>query len=324
MRENLTIWCNPLLSEVARELLRDGAKPHRLMFAPHPAYNLVSGPPDATLADVDVAFGQPDARSAMQSRRLGWIHLTSAGYVRYDNAGFRSWAAERGVILTNSSRVYAEPCAQHALAFMLADARQLPTALKAQLTDHSWNTMPLRATSRLLVRQNVLLLGYGAIARRLAELLAPFEMKITALRRTAGEDRGIRIITAGQLCAALAEADHVVNTLPEGASTEKFVSEEHFAAMKRGAVFYNVGRGRTVDQDALLAALQANRLRAAYLDVTVPEPLPPDHPLWTTRGAYITPHSAGGHDDEHQRFVRHFLENLRRYTSGEPLLDRVM
>jgi phosphoglycerate dehydrogenase-like enzyme len=97
-----------------------------------------------------------------------------------------------------------------------------------------------------------------------------------------------------------------------------------FAAMKRGAIFYNVGRGGTVDQDALLAALEREQLGAAYLDVTVPEPLPHDHPLWSAPRCYITPHTAGGHSDEHERFVQHFLDNLKRFTAGEALMDRVM
>ena len=97
-----------------------------------------------------------------------------------------------------------------------------------------------------------------------------------------------------------------------------------FAAVRPGAIFYNVGRGGTVDQHALLGALESGKLGAAYLDVTVPEPLPADHPLWTAPRCYITPHTAGGHSDEHERFVAHFIENLQRYTAGEPLLDRVI
>ena len=94
--------------------------------------------------------------------------------------------------------------------------------------------------------------------------------------------------------------------------------------MKPGAVFYNIGRGTTVDQDALGEALRSGRLRAAYLDVTDPEPLPPEHPLWTTPNCVITPHTAGGHDNEWTRLVQHFLANLRRHEAGQPLLDRVI
>jgi phosphoglycerate dehydrogenase-like enzyme len=95
-------------------------------------------------------------------------------------------------------------------------------------------------------------------------------------------------------------------------------------AMKPGAIFYNIGRGTTVDQAALAEALGSGRLSAAYLDVTDPEPLPPEHPLWTTPNCVITPHTAGGHSDEWDRLVDHFLANLRRHEAAEPLLDRVI
>ena len=95
-------------------------------------------------------------------------------------------------------------------------------------------------------------------------------------------------------------------------------------AVKPGGIFYNIGRGTTVDQEALRAALESGRLAAAYLDVTDPEPLPPDHPLWATRNCFITPHTAGGRDDEFEQLVRHFLANLLRFEAGIPLLDRIV
>ena len=94
--------------------------------------------------------------------------------------------------------------------------------------------------------------------------------------------------------------------------------------MKPGAIFYNIGRGDTVDQEAMQQALRANQLGAAALDVMTPEPLPPDHSLWTTPNCYITPHTAGGHHDEIERVIEHFVQNLRRFERGESLLDRVI
>lgn len=320
----LTIWCNPQLSEAARELLTERTKPHRLLFSPVATYNLDAGPPDPALLEADVAFGQPDRQTTMQAQRLRWVHLTSAGYARYDTAEFRAALAARGAILTNSSQVYAEPCAEHLFAFMLAQARQLLWTYEMQLTEHSWKTEPLRARSRLLTGQNTLLLGYGAIAQRLVKLVQPFGMNVSAVRRRPTGTETVRMIGKGDVEQALGEADHVVNTLPEGAATRHFMNAARFAAMKRGAIFYNVGRGSTVDQEALLAALLREQLGAAYLDVTVPEPLPPEHPLWTAPQCYITPHTAGGHSDEHQRFVTHFIANLSRFIAGAPLVDRVM
>lgn len=320
----LTIWCNPQLSDAARALLLEGAKPHSVVFAPIATYNLDVGPPDPALRDAEIIFGQPDPETAMRSGKLRWIHLSSAGYARYDTSAFRKALAARGAILTNSSQVYAEPCAEHLLAFMLANARQLLPIHALQLTERSWKTEPWRIASRLLLGQRVLLLGYGAIARRLVEMLRPFAMKVVAVRRRSTGDAGIETIREEQVERALGEADHVVNTLPEGEATAIFMNAARFAAMKRGAIFYNVGRGSTVDQATLLAALDTGQIGAAYLDVTAPEPLPSDHPLWKARNCYITPHAGGGHENEHERFVAHFLENLRRFTRGGPLLDQVM
>jgi phosphoglycerate dehydrogenase-like enzyme len=134
----------------------------------------------------------------------------------------------------------------------------------------------------------------------------------------------VPVITEEQLPAALAEADHVINILPDNADSIRFFSTRRFAMMKRGAIFYNIGRGTTVDQDALVAALNSGHLGAAWLDVTDPEPLPTDHPLLKAPNCFITPHIAGGHLNESQTLVRHFLSNLRRFEAGVPLVDRIM
>jgi phosphoglycerate dehydrogenase-like enzyme len=212
------------------------------------------------------------------------------------------------------------------LALLCAQARQLPAAMKLQQTTHAWPQRELRGRSRLLRGQSVVLVGFGAIARRLAELLSPLHMEVSAIRRAVSGDEPVATFASDrpEAVRALGRADHVVDLLPGSASTERWFDAARFAACKPGAIFYNVGRGTTVDQEALRTALQSGHLAAAHLDVTTPEPLPPDHPLWTTPGCHITPHTAGGHHDETERLVRHFLENLRRFTARQALLDRVI
>ncbi len=121
----------------------------------------------------------------------------------------------------------------------------------------------------------------------------------------------------------LEEADHVVNLLPENDSTRGFMNAERFAQMAHGAFYYNIGRGATTDQEALLKVLNSGHLGGAYLDVTSPEPLPYKHPLWSAPNCFITPHSAGGHAGEDLRLVMHFLKNLQRFENGEELDDVV-
>ncbi|MCS7033678.1 MAG: D-2-hydroxyacid dehydrogenase, partial [Phycisphaerae bacterium] len=258
------------------------------------------------------------------SRCLRWVHLTSAGYTRYDREEVRAALGQRGGMMTNSSSVYADPCAQHVLAFMLAHNRRLPSAIDAQRSGGDWAYPALRPTARVLSGQSVLLVGFGAIGRRLADLLAPFGAAILAVRRHPTGTEPVPTVSVDRLNASLPQADHVVNLLPSAAGTEKMFDAGRFALMHPKAAFYNVGRGDTVDQDALLEALTCGRLAAAYLDVTSPEPLPRNHPLWNAPNCVITPHIAGGVQDEPQRLVDHFLANFARFVAGEPLHDRII
>ena len=321
----LTIWFNGKFTPPAMRKLSEGIGPHRLVIAAvTDASNLVGGKPDPALADADVAFGQPDPKQLVETAHLKWAHLTTAGYTRYDNDAFRHAFRARGAVMTNSSSVYDEPCAEHALAMILALARRLPHAFLDQMGPRSWPYLPLRAQSRLLEGQTVLIYGFGAIARRLVELLTPFHMNLVGVRRAPRGDEPIRIVAESSADSVLAEADHVVNLLPASNETEQYFNADRIARMKNSATYYNLGRGSTTDQYALQAALQTNQLAAAYIDVTSPEPLDPDHALWTTPNCFITPHTAGGHANEYERLVDHFLENLRRFERGETLVDRII
>jgi phosphoglycerate dehydrogenase-like enzyme len=321
----LKIFSDSPLSDVAARLLEEGVAPHKVVFSGKISTSVLSkAEPDPALATADIAFGQPDVPSVLRSQQLRWIHLTSAGYTRYDTPEIHSAAATRGLMITNSSTVYAEPCAEHVLAFMLAHSRRLPSALQSRCANGSTEWKQLRNTSVPLRNQNVVILGFGAIGSRLVELLRPFGMRIIALRRQPRGNEGIPVVTQERLPEVLADADHLVNILPDNPESVHFLSRERLAFMKRGAVLYNIGRGTTVDQDALLDCLRSGRLDAAWLDVTDPEPLPPDHPLATAPNCFITPHTAGGHRNESETLVRHFLDNFRRFLDGSPLRDRIM
>ncbi|MDB6153594.1 MAG: Glyoxylate/hydroxypyruvate reductase, partial [Chthoniobacteraceae bacterium] len=297
--------------------------PHELLFPKNPASSvLAKSEPDPAFSSADIAFGQPDLSAIEKSRRLRWIHLTSAGFTRYDTAEFRSLAAARGLMVTNSSTVYAQACADHALAFMLGHARRLPLAVQSRAASGSPEWFSLRNGSSSLRGQSVVILGFGAIALELIKLLAPFQMHITSMRRNPAGERNV--ITPDALPSALSAADHVVNILPDNAGSRGFINAERLAMMKPGAVFYNIGRGTTVDQEALCEALKSGRLDSAWLDVTDPEPLPENHPLLSVPNCFITPHTAGGHRNESETLVRHFLENLRLFLDGAPLRDRIM
>lgn len=325
----LTIWTNATLEPAAhaRLLKALAAAGHRLIVSAQASASvLAAAGDDPTLADADVAFGQPDATACRRHARLRWVALTSAGYTRYDNEETKDAFRARGAILTNASSVFAEPCAQHLLAMMLSLSRCLPDSLDEQRGARGWKYFEHRAASRLLNGQSLLLLSYGAIAKRLVGLLAPFRMQVYALRRRTYSEAGVHVIAEEKLSAVLPLADHIVNILPENEATHRYVNARRLALVKPGAFFYNIGRGPTVDEPALIQALESGRLGGAYLDVFGTEPLPPSDPLWTTRNCYITPHTAGGRRDQDAALVDLFLANLGKFTAGDrtSMSDRVV
>ncbi len=324
----LSILCNAAFSEPARQLLVEGIKTagHTLEFSKQAATSVLgAGAVDPALKTADIVFGQPDAGECLRAKSIKWVAITSAGYTRYETPEFMEGFRARGSFFTNSSSVFSEPCAQHVLAMMLSLGRQLLASHAEQLGERRWQFSERRAASVLLNGQTVLLLGYGAIARRLTELLAPFGVKLYAVRRKAHSERGVHIIAEDRVTAVLAETDHIVNLLPDNEASRNYVNARRLAACKPGAKFYNIGRGTTVDERALVQALESGRLGAAYLDVFAEEPLPPSNPLWTAPNCFITPHTAGGRSDQDVALVRHFLANLAAFEKGgEGMSDRVV
>jgi phosphoglycerate dehydrogenase-like enzyme len=321
----MKIWCNGDFGPEGMSLLAEGTRAHSLVLSENRSRSvLTAGKRDAAIQGADIAYGQPSPEDCIESRSLRWVETSTAGYARYDNEAFRGAMKARGSFFTNASQAFADPCAEHLLAMMLAVCRQLLPAYKTQLEGHGWPQAERRENSRLLSRQTVVLLGYGAIGRRLAELLVPFSMRVYAVRRQIRSEPGVIVVPEESLTKVLAEADHVVNVLPESELTRNYVNERRISCFKQGARFYNVGRGATVDQEALIRGLRSGKVGAAYLDVMTPEPLPPDHPLWTAPNCFLTPHTAGGRYDEGLSLVRHFLANLAAFEKGAAMTDRIL
>jgi len=321
--KHLKIWANPFLNETAKDSLLNATKPYTLFLGGQTEHVLDPGAEDSRMLEAEIIFGQPDPAGVLQSRKLRWIHLSTTGYAPYNTPAFRSGLKNLSAVLTNSSGVFDEPCAQHLMAWLLTDSRQLYPSYDNQREQRAWPQNELREKTRLLSGQTILIVGYGAIGRRLGELLAPYSVRLIGYRRSPQAGSPIEVVGPEHLRSSLAEADHVINILPQSAETNLFFNAERFSQIKSGARYYTIGRGATTDQEALLSSLSSGRLSAAYLDVTTPEPLPPEHPLWSTPNCFITPHTGGGHADEASRVVNHFAANLRRFERGEPLTDRV-
>ena len=324
---SLTLWTNHTLRPGAKEMFQAGlavAGCRLVQSAISSRSVLAQGEPDPALTEADLAYGQPDPGGVVKNPRLKWVALSTAGYTRYDRDDFRAAMKQRGTLVTNVSAVFSNPCAEHLLAQMLAFTRELPKYILNQAGPREWNYLAGRYSIELLSGKTVVLLGYGAIGQRLAKLLAPFRCRVIAVRRTPRGDEGMETVTEAELPRVLALADHVVDVLPDSPATRQFCNAARFSQMKHGACFYNIGRGTTVSQDDLLAALQSGQVGAAYLDALEPEPLPPEHPLWSVPNCHITPHVGGGHKEQDESLVRHFLGNLGRFQRGEPLVDRII
>ena len=155
----LKIFSNNALSAEVFEVLRRGVEPGRIVSPSKAGLSVLAAPEkDPAFEGADIAFGQPHLENIYESETLRWVHISSAGFTRYDTEAFRRHAAERGLIVTNSSGVYAEACAQHALSFLLAHARRLPEALPLRTPNGApeWNA--LRSSCRLLQDQTILIL----------------------------------------------------------------------------------------------------------------------------------------------------------------------
>jgi phosphoglycerate dehydrogenase-like enzyme len=318
-----TVWTNVDLFAEDEARIRSAIGPNELILGTATPAIAPGIDSDPACRFATVAFGQPPLEDLMESTSLKWIHLSSAGYTRYDRSDLKETLRARGAMLTNSSTVYDDPCAQQVLGYMLAHNRSFFSAFKS-LENESWDHSVHRPTQRVLTRQSALIVGYGAIGVRLTELLAPFKMNLKGVRRKVTHRESIPTFPIEEIKEHIGGVDHVIDLLPASPSTEKLFNRELFSLMKPGAAFYNVGRGDTVDQDDLMSFLGDGHLGGAYLDVTTPEPLPKEHPLWTAPRCYITPHVAGGMQDEGKRVLDHFLANYEKFALRKPLADRIV
>jgi phosphoglycerate dehydrogenase-like enzyme len=223
-----------------------------------------------------------------------------------------------GVVLCSAVGVHDTSVSEWVVAAILAMRRRLPEFGEMQRRSE-WNreVADSQANDPVddLEGKTVLVVGYGSIGKALASRLAPFGARVIGIAQH--ERPGAELPEA--LPRLLPDADVVVDLLPLKTDTEHFVDAKFLAQMKLGALFVNAGRGRTVDTVALLDALRSGRIRAA-LDVTDPEPLPADHPLWRAPNVLITPHIAGDVAREAGRGYRFAGDQIRRYAAGEPLL----
>jgi len=316
-------WTRP------RAVLWENAWPDRLPLLAHVAPGVEIIATDsievamARVGEVDAVIGTATPELLAAGTEVRWVQVGSAGVERY----LRIPQLGSGeVLLTNGQRLASPQIGEHVLALTRALARGLDRALEAQSAGE-WRRAEIRSTAPLtsLRGKTMLVVGLGGIGTEVARLASGAGMRVTAIRssRRSGPPFVDVVGLTGDLLAFAHEADVVANCLPLTPDTEDVFDREVFRAMPSTAFFVNVGRGGTVDTGALIEALEAGEIAGAGLDVTDPEPLPPDHPLWRTRGVIITQHYAGQSDVGSERRWLLYRENLRRFVAGEPLLSVV-
>ncbi len=256
--------------------------------------------------------------------RSAWTHAGSLRWVQSIAAGVDRLLfpalVEADVVVTNARGVFEDAMAEYVLGLLLAFAKDLPGTLAWQ-RERRWEH---RETERL-AGARLLVVGLGPIGRAVARLARAVGMEVEGVASAPRPGDGVVARVGGpeELPRLLAGADYVVNALPLTARTRGLFDAAAFAAMKPSARFVNVGRGGTVDEEALAAALREGRLAGAALDVVQTEPLPPESPLWDVPGLLLSPHMSGDAVGWKERVVALFLDNLDRYVSGRPLRNVV-
>jgi len=249
---------------------------------------------------------------ALEVTGARWIQLSSAGVERTAAAGL----LDRSRLWTCAKGAFAEPVAEHALMLALAGLRMLPERVLA----HSWG----KPGGVSLYDERVTILGGGGITASLLDLLAPFRVAATVVRRSGDPVPGAaHTVPTDRLTDALATAKVVFVALALTPETERIIGAAQLDAMRADAWLINVARGRHVDTGALVAALDNGSIAGAALDVTEPEPLPDGHPLWKQPRCIITPHTADTLEMIERPLARRIQENVARFAAGEPLVGAV-
>lgn len=283
-------------------------------------------PLDAVDLDADglVVWGNPAAQlsdCAARMSRVRWIQTVAAGADPVVNAGF-----SEDVVVTNGVGLHNGPAAEHALALILAAVRRIDLCVLSQ-RDHRWR-QDLRAISdtfdedklNTLRGTRVTIWGLGQIGMTLAGLLESLGSIVVGVGRTADHRVGLEVVASEDLIPQLQQTDLLVMLLPSTPSTSKALDARHLRALGPQAWVVNVGRGSTVDEEALAEAVRERRIAGCALDVFEEEPLPPSSPWWDIPNVIISPHTAGGRPIGYEALIK---TNLAAFLAGEPMCNVV-
>jgi Phosphoglycerate dehydrogenase and related dehydrogenases len=302
------------MDEEHRDRLKAAAPQTNFIFA-----DKDDTPDVQTLESLDIIVGNPRRRLLSSAKNLKWLQLESAGANLYVIPGL----LPESCVLTNATGCFGLAISEYMIGMVLSIFQHLPKYGENQ-KKHLWNN---EGQIKSIYGSTALVIGLGNIGGEFAMRYRALGGKVIGMRRSnlAKPEYVDELYLMDKLDEVLPRADVVALSLPETPQTKKLFGKEKLALMKPGAVLLNVGRGSAVDSDALCEALNSGHLGGAALDVTDPEPLPAEHPLWNAKNALITPHISGGYNlpETYERVFRVCADNLRRYVSGEPLQNVV-
>lgn len=249
-----------------------------------------------------------------------WMHFITAGREGYEELG---WPP--GVTVSYAGGGVSPGVAEHAMALLLAMVRRIPDLVTIVMPRRDFDRTLVAPRASSLEGGTVVLVGYGHIGREFARRARAFDMRVLTVSRSMQRDEYVdEALPLDRLHEALAQADAVVVAIAQTPETLNLLSDAEFAACKRGALLVNVARGPIIDQAALRRALESGQLGGAGIDVTEPEPLPADDPLWDAPNILVSPHYAGaGSKRAVLRLAEGAADNLRRLMANQPLLHTV-
>lgn len=296
------------------ERLRDRFPDVAFIFAPTPDGVIARAP------EVPIIFTKNLPRAAIErAKELVWVQAGIAGVDGLLANGMR----EHPAVLTCARGAHGIPMAEHILAMMFALANRVPLLVQAQ-PERKRVGGRARLEKWELDGQTIVVAGLGDVGGTLARKARALGMRVLGVRRGGEPFPGLDgVYSPDEFAAILPDADHVALCLPGTAETRHFLGAREIASLKPTTCVYNVGRGSALDQDALIDALRGGRLGGAGLDVTTPEPLPDDSPLWDMPNVILGQHSSGHSPFNHDRITDIFADNLARYREGAPLVNVV-
>ena len=284
-----------------------------------PAIEIVAPDDAGALSRAQIAYDGVERDRLADAPNLRWIQVASAGVNGWPMDELKT----RQIQLTTASGIHAPSITEQMFGMLLMRTRSLDKALLDQ-PNRDWRGFKMGAEMQIIAGKTLGLLGVGAIGQHAARVGQAFGMRVVGLRNSGEPIENVEAMwTPANRLDFFGQCDVVMNTLPLTGATRGFMGAAEFDALPTGATVINTGRGATIDTPALLAWLQRDAANFAGLDVTDPEPLPPEHPLWKLPNVLITSHSSGDFPDYMERANEIFTDNLRRFINDEPLRNLV-